>query len=80
MRELCVQLERTKESLTRQLASLSVTQEQRQQELADILTERDLLKQQVREEITTLTPDMICQLVRRFPLSLHFSILINKDK
>ena len=53
MRELCVQLERTKESLTRQLASLSVTQEQRQHELADILTERDLLKQQVREEITT---------------------------
>ena len=63
VRELCVQLERTKESLTRQLSSLSVTQEQRQQELVDIIAERDLLKQQVREEITTLTQDMISQLV-----------------
>ena len=63
MRELCLQLERTKESLTRQLSSLSVTQEQRQQELVDIIAERDLLKQQVREEITTLTQDMISQLV-----------------
>ena len=50
MRDLCVQVEKTKESLSRQLASLTVTLETLQQERADIEAERELIKQQVREE------------------------------
>ena len=49
MRDLCVQVEKTKESLSRQLASLTVTLETLQQERADIEAERELIKQQVRE-------------------------------
>lgn len=47
MRELCVQIERTKESLARQLASQSVSHDQTCSDIADITAERDLLKQQV---------------------------------
>ena len=47
VRELCVQLDKTKDSLTRQLASVSAVDEQTQSKMSDILAERDLLKQQV---------------------------------
>ena len=47
MRGLCVQLDKTKDSLTRQLASVSSVDEQTQSELLEVLAERDLLKQQV---------------------------------
>ena len=47
VRGLCVQLDKTKDSLTRQLASVSSVDEQTQSELLEVLAERDLLKQQV---------------------------------
>ena len=47
VRELCVQIERTKESLSRQLASQSVSHDQSQEDMAGLIAERDLLKQQV---------------------------------
>ena len=47
VRELCVQIERTKESLSRQLASQSVSHDQSQEDMVGLIAERDLLKQQV---------------------------------
>jgi len=47
-RELCVQLDRTKDSLSRQLASQSVSYEQIQSHVEDLKAEMDLLKQQVQ--------------------------------
>lgn len=47
MRDLCVQVDKNKESLSRQLASVSINYEQLQSEIADLSTEKDLLKQQV---------------------------------
>ena len=49
MRDLCVQVEKTKESLSRQLATITVTCEQLQQQMADLQAERELVKQQVCE-------------------------------
>ena len=46
-RELCLQLDKTKESLSRQLASQAISYEQVQGQLEDLRLERDLLKQQV---------------------------------
>lgn len=46
-RDLCVQLERTKESLTRQISSQSASYEQVQARLDDLTAERDLVRQQV---------------------------------
>jgi centrosomal protein CEP135 len=43
-------LDQTKDSLTRQLASLSVNNEQKQTELTDAISERDLLKQEIIKE------------------------------
>ena len=62
MRDLCVQLDQTKDSLTRQLALVSVTQEQNQHEMNDTLAERDLLKQQVLVVLYKMEPltDVLC--------------------
>ena len=49
-RDLCVQVEKTKESLARQLATITVSCEQLQQQMADLQAERDLIKQQVRAD------------------------------
>ena len=46
-RELCLQLDKTKESLSRQLASQGISYEQVQGQLDDLRLERDLIKQQV---------------------------------
>lgn len=46
-RDLCVQLERTKDSLTRQISSQSASYEQVQARLDDLTAERDLVRQQV---------------------------------
>ena len=46
-RDLCVQLERTKESLSRQISSHSASYDQIQARLEDLTAERDLIRQQV---------------------------------
>ena len=46
-RDLCVQLEKTKESLARQISSQSASYEQVQVRLDDLTAERDLVRQQV---------------------------------
>lgn len=46
-RDLCVQLERTKESLSRQISSHSASYDQIQARLDDLIAERDLIRQQV---------------------------------
>eukprot|EP00731_Ephydatia_muelleri_P030834 Em0022g348a len=53
-RELCLQLDKTKESLSRQLASQAISYEQVQGQLEDLRLERDLLKQQLTAEHTTV--------------------------
>lgn len=53
-RELCLQLDRTKESLSRQLASQTISYEQVQSQLEDFRVERDFLKQQLAAEHTTV--------------------------
>ena len=53
-RELCVQLDKTKESLTRQLASQNIGFEQLQVQLEDLKAERELLKQQLASERSTV--------------------------
>ena len=47
MRDLCVQVDKNKESVSRQLASVSINYEQLQSEITDLTAEKDLLKQQV---------------------------------
>ena len=47
MRDLCVQVDKNKESVSRQLASVSINYEQLQSEITDLSAEKDLLKQQV---------------------------------
>ena len=46
-RDLCVQLEKTKDSLTRQISSHSAGYEQMHSRLSDLAAERDLIRQQV---------------------------------
>lgn len=46
-RDLCVQLERTKGSLSRQISSHSASYDQVQARLDDLTAERDLIRQQV---------------------------------
>ena len=53
IRDLCVQLDKTKESLTRQLASQNIGLEQVQVQLEDLKAERELLKQQLASERST---------------------------
>ena len=53
-RELCLQLDKTKESLSRQLASQGISYEQVQGQLDDLRLERDLIKQQLAAERTTV--------------------------
>ena len=52
-RELCVQLDKTKESLTRQLASQNIGFDQIQAQMEDLKSERELLKQQLASERST---------------------------
>lgn len=53
-RELCVQLDRSKASLTTQLSTQSLHYEQLQGQLSDMQAERDLLNTQLRSEQSTL--------------------------
>lgn len=46
-RDLCVQLQKTKESLQRQISTQTMSYEQVQERLQDLESERDLVKQQV---------------------------------
>ena len=48
-RDLCVQLERTKESLSRQISSHSASYDQIHARLEDLTAERDLIRQQVNK-------------------------------
>lgn len=52
-RDLCIQLERTKESLARQISSQSASYEQVQVRLDDLTAERDLVRQQVSRSYLT---------------------------
>ena len=47
VRELCTQIELNKESLTRQLVSLTISHDQLKEQVSDLQTEGDVLKQQV---------------------------------
>ena len=53
-RELCVQLDKTKDSLARQIASQGIGLEQLQAQLEDLRAERELLKQQLVSERSTV--------------------------
>lgn len=60
LRELCTQIEQNKTSLTRQLASLTLSHDQLGQQVTDLQTERDVVKQQVIVSLCVITCHRMC--------------------